>query len=163
MPRPNDGTVQETKTFSNLNLNIYASSLLFVDVIAHGPFPVRHGREIFFRTNLSINQPNFCVHRVKNLRNRVVKSFLSRCMPDTVACIDGTYPTQIVVPLGAKNIPAKVFTFFYSLQIVIYHLRQRFTTQCVTFTSISRFPFGCINRAATLLLMMPFLIKYKCH
>lgn len=41
MPRPNDGTVQETKTvrFSNLNLNIYASSLLFVDVIAHGPFP----------------------------------------------------------------------------------------------------------------------------
>lgn len=38
MPRPNDGTVQETKTLSNLNLNIYASSLLFVDVIAHGPF-----------------------------------------------------------------------------------------------------------------------------
>lgn len=67
MPRPNDGTVQETKTLSNLNLNIYASSLLFVDVIAHGPFsPVRHGRKIFFRTNLSINQPNFCVHRVKN-------------------------------------------------------------------------------------------------
>lgn len=53
-------------------------------------------------------------------------------MPDTVACIDGTYPTQIVVPLGAKNIPAKVFTFFYSLQIVIYHLWQKFTTVKVT-------------------------------
>jgi hypothetical protein len=34
---PNDGTVQaKSVLYSDLNLNIYASSLLFVDVIAYG-------------------------------------------------------------------------------------------------------------------------------
>jgi hypothetical protein len=52
----NDGTV---KAKTDLNLNIYASSLLFVDVIAYGaPFP----RKVICRL---INQ-TFACDRVKN-------------------------------------------------------------------------------------------------
>lgn len=73
--RPNDGTIgAKTIFYSNSNLNIYASSLLFVDVIAYGPFFSSFFRQneivkipFLLSANLSINQPVFCVRSGQKL------------------------------------------------------------------------------------------------